>query len=142
MPPPPASSEAAAGTHSPVTHVWFAGQWAPVHALTHVPDWQTSPAGQLTVAQSVATQWPVSAPVVSHVCADVHAVQGHDGTHVPISQTWPWPQFRFAQGSTQFPRRQTCPIGHTIPLHASTHEPFTQRSPEGHVTLRQSVWIQ
>ncbi len=52
------------------------------------------------------------------------------------------PQFRFAHGSTQLPKRHTCPIGQVTPVQSSTHEPPTQRSPAGQVTLTQSVSTQ
>ena len=120
----PESTGAVFATHLPVWQIWFAGQTAPVHALMHRPFWQTSPAPHVTVAQSVGTHWPASAPVVSHVWVDVHAAHGHVGTHEPFSQTCPVPQLSPAHGSTQLPRRQTWPIGHTTPLHASTHKPF------------------
>jgi hypothetical protein len=86
---------------------WLPGQTAPVHALMHEPFWQTSPAGQITVAQAVATHWPMSGPLVSHVCDAEHAAQGQVGTQVPFSQTCPVPQLSPVHGSTQLPRRQT-----------------------------------
>ena len=90
--------------------IWLCGQTAPVHALMHVPPWQTSPAGHVTVAQSVGTHWPSCGPAVWHVCScRARRATGIVGTHEPRSRR---PCSRAAvagpaHGSTQFPRRQT-----------------------------------
>jgi hypothetical protein len=129
-------------TQLPFLHIWPSGQTAPVQALTHVPPWQTSPAGHDTVAQSGSTQCPARGPSVSQVSDGMHAGQGHASVHAPFSQTCPIPQPRPLHGSTQFPLRHTCPIGHVTPAQSLTHDPPWQCSPDGQVTVRQSVSTQ